>query len=964
MKYTLTLLSIILFSIVTNAQETKMPLGRNVLLNESNSKEIINVKETKSVGKLGALSIPFTEYFNNKYSSKPDNLKWEDSLINIENLNAIFNSKNTNNAIYNKGFGEADILTTQQINTTNAGGNAFVFVNFSTGIDWLTNDSLVLQVKGNSGVWNSLRSLNFNNIPVLNQDVYLNINFFDDLKSNLLQLRLVSYCNTDTAKNEVFKVHQFIVSYKNNLPFYESFRQFSATNLTPINTRWTGYSNQVSQAEYPDMFWGNAAIFNSITEIKDSSYFSNNGLYGNADTLMANPIDFTKANVNDNLILSFWVRGFKQTRANDSIYLETLDNQNRWQRIWASGRLDTNFRKINVSVNGGRLRHQNFTFRFINKGTYSKTDSLNFAVAAIKISAKRVLPLFEDFSNTSGYYPNSEIWLDKNVFINNNFPKRQPSLNVATFDGLNEFGNPYNKQPIKTTADILTCKGYDLSNNLLEDSIYFSFFYQYQLQGTTGQIQQTDSLILEFRSSPNDADSFAIVWERSAVTTLNYDTFKLVLFALPKQFLHDDFQFRFKNIGSLSGNVSQWHIDYIRLDAGRSRIDTTYDDLAISSTPTSLLKKYRSMPWKHFELNKATYTNDSIYFSVFNNSNRGLSVDYKRELISNEQSIVFTKNNSIGSVPFSFATQLNSISATNLTTTSTDLVKKFSNKVTVKDRSTGNDNVSTNDSITTTTTFSNYFAYDDGTAEAGYGIYLKNSASVALAYDLEKVDTIYGVQIFFNQSEYNVSTRKYDLTIWDYISPIRENATHDRIIYKIKDLSPVYTNTINGFTTIRFDSGIVVPKRFYIGWEQVGQFVLNVGLDENYTVGNKMATNPNMFFKTDGFWLPTEIPGALMIRPLLGQFVDVPTNIEDKISDAIEFNIYPNPTKNVLNIETNTTNNCQVILYDLMGKNLLQTTIQNQTNSIDLPELQTGIYLVQIIDEKTGNKTTKKLIIQ
>jgi hypothetical protein len=47
-----------------------------------------------------------------------------------------------------------------------------------------------------------------------------------------------------------------------------------------------------------------------------------------------------------------------------------------------------------------------------------------------------------------------------------------------------------------------------------------------------------------------------------------------------------------------------------------------------------------------------------------------------------------------------------------------------------------------------------------------------------------------------------------------------------------------------------------------------------------------------------------------------------------------------------------------------MGKNLLKTTIQNQTNSINLPELQTGIYLVQIIDEKTGNKTTKKLIIQ
>ena len=964
MKYTLTLLSFLLFLVVANAQEKKVPLERNVLLNEANSSLDNHTNKNISVGKTGNLIIPFTEYFNNKYFTKPDRLKWADSAVTIDNLNAVFNSKNVNNAIYNNGFGEADILTTQQINTTNAGGNAFALINYSTGNDWNNTDSLLFQVKGNTGVWNTLWVSN--NISANNKDVLLNINFFDDLKSNLLQFRLVSYCNTDTAKNEVFKLHQFVVSYKNNLPYYESFRQFMPFNFSPNNISWTGFTNQVSQVNYTDMYWGNAVIFNAITEIQDSSYFNNNGLYGNADTLMVNPIDFTKANVNDNVVMSFWIRGFKQSRATDSIYLETLDNLGRWQRAWASGRLDTNFRKINISLNGGRLRHQFFSFRFINKGTYTKNDSMNFAIAAINISPKRDLPLFDDFSNTSGFYPNNDIWLDRNVFINNNFPKNQPSINVATFDGLNEFGNAYSKQPIKTTADILTSKGYNLSSYTLKDSIYFSFFYQYQLQGTTGEIFPTDSLVLEFRTTPNDADSFSIVWIRSALDTLGYDTFNRVIFALPKQFLHDNFQFRFKNIGSLSGNLSQWHVDYIKLDAGRSLVDTFNDDLAISSTPTSLLKKYTSMPWKHYELNKPTYTNDSINFSVFNNDNRNYSVNYKRDLINNEQSVVFTDNKIIGSVPFSVATPLSSIKSTTLSSTSNNLIKKFSNKVSVSNNgSAGNDNVPTNDSMTTTTTFSNYFAYDDGTAEAGYGIYLKNNASVALAYDLEKVDTIYGVQIFFNQSEYNVSTRKYDLTIWDNISPIKENATQDRIIYKMKDLLPVYTNTINGFTTIRFDSAVVVPKRFYVGWEQVGQFVLNVGLDENYAIGNKFVPNLNMFYKTDGFWLPTEIPGALMIRPLLGQFVDVPTNINEnlKAMEAIQFNLFPNPTKNILNIETNCKNNCQVILFDLMGKQVLQTAIQNEMNSIQLPELQTGIYLVQILDETTGNKITKKLII-
>jgi hypothetical protein len=103
-----------------------------------------------------------------------------------------------------------------------------------------------------------------------------------------------------------------------------------------------------------------------------------------------------------------------------------------------------------------------------------------------------------------------------------------------------------------------------------------------------------------------------------------------------------------------------------------------------------------------------------------------------------------------------------------------------------------------------------------------------------------------------------------------------------------------------------------------------------------------------------------------MIRPLLGQFVDVPTNINEnpKTIETIQFNIFPNPTKNILNIETNCKNNCEILLLDLMGKQVLQTTIKNEMNSIQLPELQTGIYLVQIIDETTRNKITKKIIIQ
>ena len=100
MKYTLTLLSFLLLSVVANAQEKKVPLNRNMLLNEANSTLIDNTNKNISLGKTGNLNIPFTEYFNNKYASKPDITKWLDSSVTIDHLNAVFNSKNANNVIY------------------------------------------------------------------------------------------------------------------------------------------------------------------------------------------------------------------------------------------------------------------------------------------------------------------------------------------------------------------------------------------------------------------------------------------------------------------------------------------------------------------------------------------------------------------------------------------------------------------------------------------------------------------------------------------------------------------------------------------------------------------------------------------------------------------------------------------------------------------------------------------------
>lgn len=965
MKINLTFVVFILTLFNTFAQEQRFPLEKNIVLQNLNADAVISQNQSNfSLGKKASLTLPINDFFAN-IGNKPSKLTWLDSSVTINDFTAVFDSKNEFGVNYNNGFAQADVLTSLPINTLNADKNMFVLVNYSTGADWQSTDSLLLQVKGDQGIWKTIWTSN--NVLAQNRDIYLNIEFQNELKSSVFQFRLLGFYNADSDKNEVFKIHKLAISNKNTVPFYESFRVYNLNNFLPSQAKWTGNSNNVTANDSMKMIWGNSLIFNSLA-LNKLSYQNSNGSYGGADTLNANPFDLAQVSLNDQLVLSFWYRGFAQTRLSDSLYIETLDNIGRWQRVWASGITDTNYKKVNIPITGGRLRHSFFSFRIINKGTYLNSDSLSFAIAALKLTAKRNLPLFEDFSDTKGFYPNPEQWVDNKVFVNNNFPKNQPSINVATFDGLDENGNAYSKFPSKAVADMLTSKGFDFTSFSLADSIYFSFYYQYQLQGTTGQIYPTDSLYLEFKTSPNDKDSFEIVWQKSALDTLGYDTFNRVLMAVPARFFHDDFQFRFKNVGSLSGNVSHWHIDYIKLDAGRSLKDTFNDDIAISATPTSMLKKYRSMPWSHFELNKAAYTNDSLYFSVFNNNNRNFSVDYRRQLFDNENSVVFTKNNAIGSVPFSVSTPLTSVSigATNLNASGNNLVKTFTNSIAVSSNGfAGNDNVPTNDSISTTTTFSNYFAYDDGSAEAGYGIKLKTNAAVALAFDLEKFDTIYGVQIFFNQSEFDVSTRKFDLVVWNDISPIRQNATSDRVIYRKNGLTPIYSNTINGFATIRFDSAILVSKRFYIGWEQLGQFVLNIGLDENYYQGNKPITNPNMFYKTDGFWLPTEIPGALMIRPILGLFPDVPTQVKEVSRNIkkFDFQLFPNPANDYFNIQVSEIGNYQVTIFDLIGKQIEQSIFESEIKTIHLSNYSKGVFLVQLTNLETGKITTKRIVI-
>src|ERR1017187_7378112 len=112
--------------------------------------------------------------------------------------------------------------------------------------------------------------------------------------------------------------------------------------------------------------------------------------------------------------------------------------------------------------------------------------------AAASIS-NDTLPFLDDFSKL-GPYPDSTKWIEHSVYINRTFPIAPPSIGVATFDGLDSSGYPYNFSAGPTAAapaDFLTSRPINMpvAGGPQDSNLFFSFYYQAQ---GTGIYPKTD----------------------------------------------------------------------------------------------------------------------------------------------------------------------------------------------------------------------------------------------------------------------------------------------------------------------------------------------------------------------------------------------------------------------------------------------------------------------------------------
>ncbi|SEJ47271.1 Por secretion system C-terminal sorting domain-containing protein [Dyadobacter koreensis] len=557
-----------------------------------------------------------------------------------------------------------------------------------------------------------------------------------------------------------------------------------------------------------------------------------------------------------------------------------------------------------------------------------------------RMQASINLPFFDDFSTTASSRPDPAFWMSgSGVYVNNTLATTHPSVNMATFDGLNSSGVPYNytNQLSQGNTDTLTSVAINLGGLTPGDSVYLSFYW---LAKGLGEFpDENDTLRLEFL---NQNKQWVSVWQQNGMV---YDSlFKQEFIPVRNAaFLHADFQFRFRAYGRLSGAYDTWHLDYLYLNKGRSINDRFIKDIAVRKPLTPFLKKYTSMPLKQFWVNPRQATADSVgtdILNLFNNFNFTTYTFTVKDELTGKQFQNYNGSASVfigGSQTQKKSIALNQI-AEDKSLKALKLRYKF-NLITTDDQNPTipSVNLRRNDTISARADLSDYYAYDDGGAE--YGVQINQRlARAVVRFALSKPDTLAGIRMSIVPFNKDISGQSFTLQVWN-----NKNGKPDQLVVQ-KAVAARYPASRDSLVQYAFDNPVAVADTFYVGWLQINEEPLSIGFDRNSLLGRN-----EVFFNLGTEWVKdTGLNGSIMLRPYMGgKAAGVVTGTEEFEKDAYFF---PNPNNGVLNWKNKQIR--KIDIFSITGALAQTLTPQSGTLSVTIRDLPDGMYLLKASDGK------------
>lgn len=595
---------------------------------------------------------------------------------------------------------------------------------------------------------------------------------------------------------------------------------------------------------------------------------------------------------------------------------------------------------------------------------FNYSDSGKAFYAPTSTQPALTLPFYDDFSD-SRVYPDSTKWMDRNAFINQGFPLNSITRNAATLDVLDASGcvypyaisNPFIAEHL-TSMPIRLDSVFEPESRALTpaDSLYFSFFYQPQGNGNPPESQ--DSLVLEF-GVPGDIDtSWFHVWSAAGQTLEQFlqendsNFFKQVMIPITdSKFFISNFLFRFYNYASIAsqaqpssrGNEDNWNIDVVYLNYGRSIVDPSYPKVCITGTTPSFLKRYQSMPYKHYRANPTACIAEEYELQLSNLDNHAhtLKHRYSVEQTNGNQSYTYPST-----YPVSLQAQTYSYTKTAFVSQlfSLDYDRDSTSYMIRHYISDSTCNPPMVDSLVYRQGFYNYFAYDDGIPEMGYGVESPSGGAFAVQFELSEMDTLRGVQILFNHTLKDANNKYFDIVIWK-----DNNGKPGDEAYRLSGRRPIWEDQIYQFAYYQFDQRIRLNGVFYVGIVQQSSGLINIGFD---TSNDNSQYN---FFNVTGTWQPSTKPGSIMIRPVVGAgyYIGVP---ENEIMDQVT--VYPNPATSIIHIE-GVSNGTAIAMYDITGRKVMQCPYSDEVSIDGIPS---GLYLMNITTAE-GVVISRKIMV-
>ena len=577
-------------------------------------------------------------------------------------------------------------------------------------------------------------------------------------------------------------------------------------------------------------------------------------------------------------------------------------------------------------------------FLILFQGTTSAQNLKNFKISQYDFSYHSVeninLPIWDDFSSSD--ILNNLFWSEgENISINDYYNTDAPSINVIEFDGLNNSGSPYNNESGYGVCDVLISDEINLKSKSVKDSIYLSFFWNFNINGEFPDYE--DTLKVDFLNENNE---WINVWNTNGGSLNFKDQFTFNDILVENNFLHQNFMFKIYNKGNSEGPFDSWLIDYIYLDENRNSNDSIFLDRALSFRVNKLFKYHISIPYNHISSSNSFTDSISIKINNLDKDIQPINYTLKSFIDGNSEYLIYDnqplspilsgyEDRILKTKPIEVSTYLSDNDSSSI---------EFLFYIESGDSSYVNQNLRLNDTMRFNVSFKNSYSYDDGTAEFAAGLNQKNSELV-LKHMTFTEDTLTHIQIYFPNNLYSSYSSDIELVLYQDLD--EENT---KVISQITSLD--FNDEFNLF---ELNEPVIVKDSFYIGFRQFENSFLPVGLDKNNDTSEKI------YYKIDNKWFQNDvIKGSLMIRPVFGKSNYVLTGVEsEKIKKSIS--IFPNPSGGIFNLSNKVEN---IIVYSIDGKIVKRI---NDTDRINLQEFKNGYYVIQIED---NNRIEKHKLIK